>query len=341
MPETTRGPEHALAAVLALGLRGDFPGREAAALQFAELLLDATGPSLRLDAGESATKALAEIELCAMQLDVYSWDGAPGWDEILLHGLAPGRRASSPRDPLAGLGAPPSRDEQRALCERRARDEATLFLALAREAAAHADGGLLRSAHASLLRLTALSAIHPLLELPEDLRAGSLPAPGAAALLREMDERAASGSDFASAQQEWLGRLEADNPEARVPAFGPFFAGISQALRLAIALRAMRDAGRAGTMGTDLEPLVGATGAWQPVRWKELRAGIPAAWTADLFPKAHPLGGLAGLAAQSDAGLDVAGRLWAAKALSTTAFAALACALFARSACALAAVDET
>jgi hypothetical protein len=162
-----------------------------------------------------------------------------------------------------------------------------------------------------------------------------------------MDERAASRSDFASAQQEWQARLEADNPEVvRVPAFGPFFAGLSQALRLSVALRSIRDAARAGTRGTDLgpadlEPLVGATGAWQPVRWKELRAGIPAAWTADLFPEAQPLSGLGAVAAQCEAGLDVAGRLWAAKSLSTTAFAALACALFARSACALAAVDET
>ena len=341
MPTATHGPEDALAAVFALGLRGDFPGREAAALQFAELVLDATGPSLRLDAGEPADEALAEIELCAVQLDVYSWDGAPGWDEILARGLGPGRRASSPHDPLARLGAESSRDEQRALCERLARDEAALFLSRAREAAGHADAGLLRSVHASLLRLTALSAVHPLLALPEDLRAGGLPPPSAAALVREMDERTASGSDFASAQQEWRARLEADNPEVRVPAFGPFFAGLSQALRLSVALRAMRDAARAGTMGADLEPLVGAAGAWQPVRWKELRRGIPGGWTAALFPEAQPLPGLAGVAAHCEAGLDVAGRLWAAKSLSTTGFAALACALFARSAGALAALDET
>ncbi|MFL5413012.1 MAG: hypothetical protein ACJ79D_16720, partial [Myxococcales bacterium] len=90
----------------------------------------------------------------------------------------------------------------------------------------------------------------------------------------------------------------------------------------------------------DLEPLVGAAGAWQPVRWKELRAGIPAAWTTALFPEVQPLAGLPAVAGHCEAGLDLAGRLWAAKSLSTTAFAALACALFARSACALAAVDE-
>jgi len=341
MPSATHGPEHALAAVLAQGLRPDFPGRDSAALQFAELVLDVTGPALRAANGESAHEVLPEIELCAMQLDVYSWDGAPGWDEVLARGLGPGRPPSSAPDPVAGLGAEASRDAQRMLCERRARDEAARFISFAKEAAVRADAGLLRSVHASLLRLTALSALHPLLTLPEDLRAGPLPPPSAAAVEREMDERAASGSDFASAQQEWQARLEADNPEVRVPAFGPFFAGISQTLRLSVALRAMRDAARAGALGSDLEPLVGATGAWQPIRWKELRAGIPAAWTADLFPEQQPVAGLAAVAAQCEAGLDVAGRLWAAKSLSTTAFAALACALFARSACALAAVDET
>ncbi|MFL5450321.1 MAG: hypothetical protein ACJ78V_00290 [Myxococcales bacterium] len=345
MPPSTHGPEHALAAVLALGLRADFPGRESAALQFAELVLDVTGPALRVANGEAAQDALAEIELCAMQLDVYSWDGAPGWDEVLARGLGPGRRPSSAHDPVAGLGAESSRDAQRMDCERRARDEAARFLSLAKEAAVRADAGLLRSVHASLLRLTALSALHPLLALPEDLRAGALPAPSAAALEREMDERAASGSDFASAQQEWQVRLEADNPEVRVPAFGPFFAGLSQALRLSVALRALRDAARAEKVASDLEPadlepLVGAAGAWQPVRWKELRAGIPAAWTTELFPEVQPLAGLPAVAGHCEAALDVAGRLWAAKSLSTTAFAALACALFARSACALAAVDE-
>jgi hypothetical protein len=86
--------------------------------------------------------------------------------------------------------------------------------------------------------------------------------------------------------------------------------------------------------------MVGAAGAWQPVRWKELRAGIPAGWMAELFPEAQPLPGLAAVAAHCEAALDVAGRLWTAKSLSACGFSALACALFARSACALAAIDE-
>jgi hypothetical protein len=335
-----RGPEHDLADALVKGLREDFSGRNEAALQLAELILDATGPSLELANGGPAEEALGEIELCATGIDVYSWDGAPGWDEVLAHGLSRGGKESAAPDPLSGLGAPASRDAQRALCEDRAREEARRFLSAAKQAAAGADPGVLVSAHAALLRLVALSAIHPLLALPEDTGAGALPPPGAGALLREMDERAAAGSDFASAQQEWLARLAADNPAAREPSFGAFFAGSSQALRLAIALRAFRDAARSGTVATDLEPLVGTTGAWQPVRWKQMRKGISAAWTADLFPAAEPASGLAALARHCEAALDAIGRLWMAKSLPAAGFAALACALFAHSACALAIRDE-
>src|SRR3954471_6102399 len=202
MPSSTHGPEHALAAVLALGLRADFPGRESAALQFAELVLDVTGPALRVANGEAPQDGLADIDMCAVQREVFAWDAAPGWDGVLARGLGPGRRPSSAHDPVAGLGAESSRDAQPMVCERRARDEAARFLSLAKEAAVQADGGVLRSVHASLLRLTALSALHRLLALPEAPPSGALPAPSAAALEREMDERAAAGSDFASAQQE-------------------------------------------------------------------------------------------------------------------------------------------
>ena len=335
-----RGPQHDLADALVKALREGFPGRNEAALQLAELILDATGPALELAGGRPVEEALAEIELCATGIDVYSWDGAPGWDEVLARGLSKGPIQSAAPDPLWGLGAPASREAQRALCEDRARDQARRFLSAARQAAARTDPEVLISAHAALLRLVALSAIHPLLALPEHGEAGALPAPGGDALVREMDERAAAGSDFASAQQEWLARLQADNPATGEPSFGAFFAGSSQALRLALALRAFRDAARAGTVATDLEPLVGATGAWQPVRWKEMRKGIPAAWTADLFPEKEPALGLGGLARNCEAGLDAIGRLWAAKSLSATGFSALACVLFARSACALAIVDE-
>ena len=72
-----------------------------------------------------------------------------------------------------------------------------------------------------------------------------------------------------------------------------------------------------------------------------MRKGIPAAWTADLFPEREPSAGLVGLARDCEAGLDAVGRLWTAKSLSTTGFAALACVLFARSASALAFLDES
>ena len=336
-----RGPQHDLADALVKGLREGFPGRNEAALQLAELILDATGPAFELANGGPPEEALAEIELCATGIDVYSWDGAPGWDEVLVHGLSRSAAHSTAPDPLSGLGAPVSRDSQRALCEDRAREEARRFISAARQAAAAGtDPDVLVSIHAALLRLVALSAIHPLLALPEDAAAGALPPPGMDALLREMDERAALGSDFAFAQEEWLARLQADNPATGGPSFGAFFAGSSQALRLALALRAFRDAARSGKVATDLEPVVGAAGAWQPVRWKEMRRGIPATWTADLFPAAAAASGPAALAAQCEAALDACGRLWTAKGLSPTGFAALACALFARSACALAIVDE-
>jgi len=341
MPEE-RGPEHDLADSLARGLREDFPGRNEAALQLAELILDATGPALALANGAPAAEALAEIELCATGIDVYSWDGAPGWDEVLARGLSRSGPLSAGSDPVWGLGGSASRDAQRAVCEARAREEASRFLAAARQVAAHPGPAGLLQTHAALLRLVALSSVHPLLALPEDPGAGTLPPPAAAALVREMDERAGAGSDFASAQQEWLAGLEADNPAAKDPSFGAFFAGSSQALRLALALRALRDAARARSVATtDLEPLVGATGAWQPVRWKEMRKGIPAAWTAELFPEREPSEGLPGLARDCDAGLDAIGRLWSAKSLTATGFAALACVLFARSASALAFLDES
>jgi len=336
-----RGPQHDLADALVQGLQEDLPGRKEAALQLAELILDATGPALELANGAPAAEPLAGIELLATGIDVYSWDGAPGWDEVLARGLSKSGTTTTAADPLWGLGERGSRNGQRALCEERARDQAGRFLSAARQAATRTDPGVLVATHAALLRLVALSAIHPLLALPEDAGAGTLPPPGAASLVREIDERTAAGSDLASAQQEWRARLDADNPATSDPSFGAFFAGSSQALRLALALRAFRDAARSGRLATDLEPLVGATGAWQPVRWKEMRKGIPAAWTADLFPEREPSGSLVGLARDCEAGLDAVGRLWTAKSLSTTGFAALACVLFARSASALAFLDES
>src|SRR5205814_8799285 len=101
----------------------------------------------------------------------------PGWDEVVAHGLSAGKKQPPGPDPLSGLGAPASRDAQRAICEEGAREEARRFLSAAKEAAEKADPGVLVSAHAALLRLAALAAIHPLLALPEDAHAGDLPPP--------------------------------------------------------------------------------------------------------------------------------------------------------------------
>jgi hypothetical protein len=348
-------PEEELARALEHGLRPDFPERRKTALHFAELLLDAVDEALPLAHGKGG---VAELELLAQRADVYGWDGPPGWDEVLARGIAHQGTIEPGELPLDGLGEPPGRDDQRQLAAARARAEARRLLELGREAAqlgassgasatelvAHPTlppGGILVAAHASLLRLLALSAAASLLDSPEDLQAGDPPPRGLDALLAEMDERARSGSDFATAQEEWLARLLRDNPAAEVPAFRTFFAGVSQALRLGIALRGWREHARAGRLPRELEEVVGAIGAWQPERWKSLRHGIPAAWVRELCPDPLPAsGGFTRLARESELALDLIGRLWTARGLSMTGFAALATLLFARTCSALALRQE-
>ena len=185
-----------------------------------------------------------------------------------------------------------------------------------------------------------MSSASTLLDLPEDLQAGDLPPRAVDVLLAEMDARAASGSDFAFAQEEWLARLLHDNPAAADPAFRTFFAGVSQSLRLAVSLRAFRDQARAGRLPVELETAVGAIGAWQPERWRTLRQGIPAAWMRDLCPPQPGVPPLALLARECELALDLVGRLWTARDLSLTGFAALATLLFARTCSALALREE-
>src|SRR5712672_2651469 len=226
----------------------------------------------------------ADLELLAQRADVYGWDGPPGWDEVLERGIGERGELAPGTSPLDGLGDHPGREDQRQLASERLQTEAQRLVALGREAAqlgtssgasatelaAHPTlppGGILVAAHASLLRLLALSATSTLLELPEDLQAGRLPPPALDAILAEMDSRLASGSDFAGAQEEWLARLLRENPSATDAAFRTFFAGVSQSLRLALLLRAWRDQARAGRLPAELESAVGAIGAWQPERW--------------------------------------------------------------------------
>jgi hypothetical protein len=346
----SEAPERELARALEHGLRSDFGDRSKTALHLAELLLDAVDEALSLASGKGDSAAL---ELLAQRADVYAWDGPPGWDVVLARGIAERGAADVPASPLDGLGAADDRAEQRAAAQEQLRVEAQRLVELGREAAqldsasgssateltAHPTlppGGVLVAVHASLLRLLALSAASRLLDLPEDLQAGQLPPPGLSGLIAEMDARAISGSDFSAAHDEWLARLLHKNPAASDPAFRTFFAGMSQWLRVAVALRAWRDEALGGQLSADLEPVVGAVGAWQPERWQALRHGVPSAWMRQLCPPQPDVARYAQLARECELALDLIGRLWAAEGLSLTGFAALATLLFARTCSALA-----
>jgi hypothetical protein len=350
----SEAPERELARALEHGLRPDFPERTKTALHLAELLLDAVDEALPLSRGKGDP---AELEILAQRADVYGWDGPPGWDEVLARGIAERGAPDAKPSPLDGVGAPEQREDQSALAQDRIRDEAQRFLDLGREAAqlgtasgssatelaTHPTlppGGILIAVHASLLRLLALSAANRLVELPEDLQCGPLPPSGLAPLIEEMDGRAAAGSDFSAAHEEWLARLLRDNPSADGPAFRTFFAGVSQWLRVAVALRAWRDEAVRGSLSTELEAIVGAIGAWQPERWEILRHGIPSAWMKELCPEEAPATGTVALARECDGALDLFGRLWNARGLSLTGFAALATLLFARTCSAFALREE-
>lgn len=347
-------PERELARALEHGLKPDFAQRAKTALHLAELLLDTVDEALPLSRGKGEP---AGLELLAQRADVYGWDGPPGWDEVLAHGIAE-RGSSEPHPPpLDGLGAKDDREEQRTLAQERIRAEAQRLLDLGREAAqlgsasgssatelaAHPTlppGGVLVAVHASLLRLLALSAASRLLELPEDLQCGPLPSDGLATLLEEIDTRDKAGSDFGAAHEEWLARLLRDNPAAANPAFRTFFAGISQWLRVAVVLRGWRDDALRGELSKDLEAVVGAIGAWQPERWQTLRHGVPSAWMKALCPPEPPASGTAALARECERALDLFARLWNARGVSLTGFAALATLLFARTSSALALREE-
>ena len=369
-------PEQRLAAVLARAFRDDFAERDATVLQLAELLLDTVDAALPLTDHRPAEPALVQLEGLATAADVFSWEGAPGWDEVLARGL----RARAPVTPgssvLDGIGAHAEREAQRGELKRRARAEAARLVELGRALARDRDrdpardpapdpsrdpGGdtgrdagagrseplphgplpaLVVRAHASVLRLVGHAAVASLLFLPEDLRAGELPPPGEEELVRELDERAAAGSELYA--DEWLARLLAGNPAAAAaPAFRTFFAGLSHALQVAPVLRRFRDQARAGTLPREPEALLGAVGGWQPVRWAPLRHGAPSSWIAALCP-AGPLeeAPLQRLTRECAAALDLVGRLWSARGLSLTCFTALAALYVARCGSAVALWEE-
>ncbi|HYV66046.1 MAG TPA: hypothetical protein VE964_07370 [Myxococcales bacterium] len=347
-------PERELARALERGLRKDFAERGNTAFHLAELLLDAVDEAIPLSHGQGSASGL---ELLSQRADVYGWDGPPGWDEVLARGIGDCFGIDPLPSPISGLGEPAGREEQREMAAARVRAEAQRLIDLGREAVqmggspgASAEelataptlppGAILVALHASLLRLLALSSAGTLLDLPEDLRAGPLPPDGLQAILAEMDARVASGSDFAGAQEEWLARLLRENPAASDPAFRTFFAGVSQSLRLSLSLREWREEARSGQLPSDLESAVGAIGAWQPERWQAMRQGVPAAWIRELCAPEPPGAPLPRLARECELALDAAGRLWTAKNLSLTGFAALATLLFARTCGAVALCEE-
>lgn len=323
-------PEEELARSLLKALRPEFAERDATARQFAELLLDAVAAAIPLTQHEPADAPLAQLENLAQQIDLYAWDGAPGWDEVLARGLVE-RQPLPPGPPvLDGIGASADRTKQRGELKRRAHAQAERLVALGREAARFGAGsrgvevldqmptlppsGALVAAHASLLRLVGLATVAPLLSS----NALEEPLPPAAPL----EDR-----DLSNAHDEWLARLLADNPAAAaVPAFRTFFAGLSQALRAIPSLRNDAD---------DVEPILGAIATWQPARWSQLRRGAPSQWFETLCPPAE-----ASVARECAAALDLLGRLWNAKGLAPSAFAALHALFVARCASAVALKEE-
>jgi hypothetical protein len=248
--EMAQEPEQELANALLQAFRDDFSDRAVTAAALAELMLDAAEDALPLAEGAEAGPSLARLELLATRVDLYAWDGPPGWDEVLARGLRDRPPGFAGASPLDGVGREPSREMQRRRVEERARSEARNLIALGQTAAhperADSPAAVLVRFHGSLLRLLALASVHALLVSPEDAEAGALPGAGAALLVAEIAAREAARSDFASAHEEWLGRLLVENPAAEGPAFRTFFAGLSQALRLAVALRRFAAEARAG-----------------------------------------------------------------------------------------------
>lgn len=311
-------PEQELAQKLLPQLRQDFEGRETTALQFAELLLDAVEAALPLTRHGPAELALPQLELLGQQVDVFSYEGAPGWDVVLAKGLA--ARAPLPPGPsmVSGLGAFSERTQQRGELKRRAQAEAAKLLAHGRAAA-------LIPAHASILRLSTCGMVFSLLHPAPDPDAGDLPSGDLAALARDLDER---GEGFLLAQDEWLARLMADNPLAAAePQFRTFFASLSQSLR---AVRALH-------LGPpyDLEAVLAGVVTWQPHRFAGFRRGAPSEWISALCPTSD-----GSLAAESEAALSVFARLWFAKGVSACALHALAALFTARCASVVALCEE-
>jgi hypothetical protein len=222
---------------------------------------------------------------------------------------------------LDGLGASVERTQQRGELKRRAQAEAARLLD-------HGKAVALVPAHASLLRLAACGMVFGVLHPPPG--EGALPEGSLDALLRDLDER---GDGFVHAQDEWLARLLANNPQAAAePQFRTFFAGLSQSLR---AVKTLREG-----PPFDLEALLAAVVTWQPRRFERLRAGAPSSWITELCPAAPADLAPPGLASERAAALSLFARLWFARDASPASLRALAALFTARCACAAALCEE-
>jgi hypothetical protein len=126
--------------------------------------------------------------------------------------------------------------------------------------------------------------------------------------------------------------LLADNPAASAEgAFRTFYAGLSQSLRVAVALRDFHQAARDGRLASDAEALLGALGTWQPVRWGSLRRGAPSPWIEELCPPPPPVEtALQRLERECAQALETFSRVWFAHGASLTGFTALAAVFTAR-----------
>jgi hypothetical protein len=311
-------PEEELAQKLLPQLRPDFAEREATALQFAELLLDAVDAALPLTHHAPAELALPQLELLGQQVDVFAWEGAPGWDLVLTRGLVQRPLLVAGGPALDGLGTSLERTQQRGELKRRAQHEAGRLIEHGRAAA-------MVPAHASLLRLVGFGAAFSLLQPPPDPQAGALPEGTLPELERDLEER---GEGFVNAQEEWLAALLSRNPQAAAePQFRTFFAGLSQSLRAVRTLQAGPP--------YDLEALLAAVVSWQPQRWGRLRSGAPSAWIAQLCPARPP-----GLAHEREAALSLFAPLWFARDASLCAMHALAALFTARCASVAALCEE-
>ena len=119
-----------------------------------------------------ARPALEALELLATGLDLYSWDGPPGWDEVLARGLAPAAAVEPRASALDNLGEIPDHAAQLQRLDLHARAKAAHLIELGK------SGAQLIAIHASLSRLIALATATAPLQLPEDAATDTLPPPG-------------------------------------------------------------------------------------------------------------------------------------------------------------------